>query len=103
MKQIPKVGTYTGSGAAINLSLGFTPEYIRVVNTTDGDESWEWFANMPNGSALAQAAAGTQSRINANGIGAYAGSPTASKGFTIGTALSEAGKTFAYFAIRGDD
>jgi len=102
MKQIPKLGSYTGTGAAIDLSLGFVPEYVEITNIATG-ETWKWFASMPAGSAIAEATSGAKSRINANGVSPYAGSPTKPRGFSVGTALSGAAATFAYFAIRGDD
>ncbi len=105
------IGSYTGTGAAINLSLGFVPDHIEVFNVTDGDDRWEWFAGMTAGHALYQrsvtdnAATGNagMSRITANGITAYPGSGTASPGITVGTALSESGKTFYYKAVRDAD
>lgn len=104
-----KTGTYTGTGAAINISLGFKPNHVRVVNVTDGDIAWEWFQGMTAGHALqsisvvdnATSGAAGMSRITSNGISQYAGSAgSAGEGFTIGTALSESGKTFAYIAQR---
>ena len=100
-----KVGTYEGTGAAINISLGFTPDYIIVWNAEDGDAKWEWFNGLGAGDALATANHDTaqQSLITSNGIDAYAGSNAsgseAAEGFTVGTALSESGKTFRYVAI----
>lgn len=100
-----KVGSYTGTGAAINLSLGFVPQYLRVWNETDGDICWEWFKGMADGSALqiTNHASTQVSKITSNGVTAYEGSSTAGKGVTIGTALSENSKTFRYVAIRGGD
>lgn len=105
------IGTYTGTGAAINLPLGFTPDYVEVYNVTDGDDKWEWFSSMTDGHALWQRSVtdnlttglAGMTRITANGVTPYAGTTTASKGFTIGTALSESGKTFAYKAFRNED
>ena len=105
------IGTYTGTGAAINVPLGFTPDYVEVYNVTDGDDKWEWFSSMTDGHALysrsvtdnATSGNAGMSRITSNGVSVYAGSTSASKGFTVGTALSESGKTFAYKAIRNED
>lgn len=101
-------GSYVGTGAAIDIPLGFTPSYIEVINLTDGDDAWKWFGAMTNGHAIYNrnvADNGTtgnasMSRITANGISAFAGSGTKAKGFTVGTALSENGKTFGYVAHR---
>ncbi len=104
-----KVGTYTGTAAAINVQLGWTPDYVRVWNVTDGDICWEWFNGLGAGDALQVTNhADTQvSLITANGIDTYAGSSTpgseARKGFTVGTALSESAKVFRYVAMRSGD
>lgn len=95
-----KIGSYVGTGAAINVSLGFKPHYLRIMNETDGDESWDWFSGMAAASALQHAAAGANTKITANGISEYDGSSNAGEGFTVGTALSEVGKTFRYVALR---
>lgn len=99
------VGTYTGTGAAINISLGFVPDYVRVVNATDGDISWDWFYGLGSGDAFQTANHDTaqQSLITSNGIDAYTGSTSAAQGFTIGTALSESGKTFRYVAVANSE
>lgn len=95
-----KVGTFVGTGAAINLPIGWTPDSVEVFNITDGDETWQWIQGMTAGHAMYEAAAGTKSRITANGISPYAGSSSAAPGFTVGSALSENGKTFGYRALR---
>lgn len=101
-----KIGSYTGTGAAINIELGFVPDYVEVFNATDGDASWRWFNGMGAADALALANHDTaqQSLITSNGVDAY--TPTnfsGKKGFTVGTALSESAKVFRYIAIRSGD
>lgn len=49
MKPIVQTGVLIGTGAAINVSLGFVPDYVRVVNTTDGDLVTEWYHGAPLG------------------------------------------------------
>ena len=96
-------GSYTGNAAAQNISLGFVPDYIRVVNITDGTISWEWFSGMAAASAFQTANHDTaqQSVISSNGITAYEGSDAGdTKGFTVGTALSTDTKVFRYVAMR---
>lgn len=108
MAQEMRSGTYTGNAAAINIELGFTPDYVKIVNITDGDDAWEWFSNMPNASAIyykgivdnGATAAAALSKITANGVSPYAGGPANAKGFTVGTALSENAKVFSYLAFR---
>jgi hypothetical protein len=110
MAQNVKIGTYEGTGAAINIELGFVPEYVRVVNAEDGDAAWEWFAGMTDGHAIAYNAIeddGTTGNaaiapITSNGVSDLVGDRTTPlrPGFTVGTALSESGKTFRYIAMR---
>ena len=105
------IGSYVGTGAAINISVGFVPDHVEVINGTDGDDRWEWYNGITAGHAFyhrsvtdnATTGVASLSRITANGVTAYAGSGTASKGFTVGTALSEAGDTFYYKATRNAD
>ncbi len=98
-----KVGTYTGTGAAINIELGFIPDYVRIINATDGDISWEWFYGMGAGDAFQTAnhASAQQSLITSNGVDAYVPTDfTNNPGFTVGTSLSESAKVFYYVATR---
>ena len=37
------VGALVGDGAAQTVKCGFIPDYVRVVNVTDGDKDTEWF------------------------------------------------------------
>lgn len=73
------VGSYitSSTAAAIVITTGFTPRYVRVCNETSGD-MMEWFTGMADAEALKQVAAGTRSIITTLGI-----TPSAS-GFTIG-------------------
>lgn len=95
-----RTGSYTGTGSAINIPLGFVPDYIRIVNGTDGDVSWEWFSTMAAASAFQTTNHDTaqQSVITSNGVSALNGANGA--GFTIGTALSESTKVFHWVAMR---
>lgn len=36
-----KTGFLVGNGAAQNISIGFIPDYVKVINLTDGDKVWE--------------------------------------------------------------
>jgi hypothetical protein len=73
---IVRITDVIGTGAAINLNLGFVPNYIRVLNQTKwaaqaGVAVSEWFSVMPNGYALQQtlaAGAPTYSQIVTNGF-----------------------------------
>lgn len=101
MSQFPtvKTGTFTGTGAAINISLGFIPDYVCVANITDGDATWQWWSGMDAGTAIKTTTA--VATLASNGISTYAGTPTAGEGFTVGTDVSESTKVHRYVAIRG--
>lgn len=99
MKGQIKIGTYTGTGAAINVSIGFVPDYVRIVNVTDGDYTMEWFNGMTAGTSIDTAAAVAAN--TADGITAYVGTPGGvGAGFTVGTDGSESAKVYRYFAVE---
>jgi hypothetical protein len=89
-----KVGTYTGTGAAINLQLGFTPAYFRTINITDGNAGITWFKGMGAGTGITEGAA--LATLASNGITSVSG------GVTVGTAGSVNAKVYRYFAARGE-
>jgi hypothetical protein len=94
-----KRGSFTGAGAAVNISLGWTPEYVKVVNLTDADQIDEWFDMMTDGTSIqTNTAVATRS---SNGISKYAGDGATPKGFTIGSGIAENAKVIAWFACRG--
>lgn len=90
-------GTYTGTGSAISLQIGFIPAYAEFVNITDGDEIHVWFDGMTADTgvlvttAVASNAAGAFTRLT--GVAA-----TTSEGLTLGTDLSESAKVYRYAA-----
>jgi hypothetical protein len=70
-----KIGTLTGTGAALNLELGFIPEFFEIFNITDGDIKHSWFDGMTAANAFQNVShADTQnSVITSNGITRFAG------------------------------
>lgn len=98
-----KIGSYTGTGAALNIELGFVPDHVVIVNETDGDTRHEWFSGMTDGHALQSAASGANTKITSNGISALTGNASTREGFTAGTAVSEDTKTFRYVATRNGE
>lgn len=100
----PAVGTVTGTGAALNVELGFSPKYVKVVNVTD-PTVFEWFEGMADASAIKTTDAVAMTAISTNGITPYAGSTTASKGFTIGADadLNASGETLHYIAYADNE
>lgn len=67
----------TGVAAAFNISCGFKPRFVQVLNVASGDKM-EWFEGMADASALKTVAAGTRTLILTLGI-----TPLAN-GFTVG-------------------
>ena len=68
----------TGTVAAYNFDdLGFKPRYVRVINTTSGDEEC-WIEGMTAAHAYKRVAAGTGAAITSHGI------TVNSRGFTFG-------------------
>ncbi|MEQ1888648.1 MAG: hypothetical protein ABL951_05640 [Alphaproteobacteria bacterium] len=95
-----RIGKFTGTGAALTVSLGWIPDYVKCVNYTDGDRIDEWFRNDGAGTSTVTT---TAVAANAdNGITAYAGSETAAPGFTVGTDISESAKVINFIAMRND-
>ena len=108
------VGSVAGTGAALNVSLGFVPSYVKVFNPNDAGSlfpSMEWFNGMATASgfkslkSVDSGATGNASSnyVTTNGITAYAGvSGGAGAGFTIGadTDLNVSAETVFYIAIR---
>ena len=96
-----KFGTMDGTGAAIDIDLGWAPARVRVVNIESTTiEELEWFAGMANASAI-KTVTGTVSRtkITSNGITPLSGSVL---GFRIGadTDVNVAGETIVWIAER---
>ena len=68
----------TAAAAAFNITLGFKPRYVRVLNNGSGDQ-YEWFEGMADAEALKTTAATSAiSLITTLGI-----TPLAN-GFTVG-------------------
>lgn len=100
MATITKTGSFVGTGAAVNVSVGFIPDYVKIINTTDGDQIDEWFNGMAAATSISNTSAAVATRAAPNGISSYDGSTTAGEGFTAGAGISETGKTLFYIAIQ---
>lgn len=81
----------TGTGAIMNLNLGFVPDWVRVVNVTDGNVIDDWFraASAAGTSIRTDAAVGT--RAAPGGITAIDGVNGVS-GVSLGAAIAVIGK-----------
>lgn len=92
------VGTYEGTGAAINIVLGFKPDMVLIANTEDADVLALAFRGLTAAGAAIDVAAAVAANAD-NGLTlTYEG--TDGEGFSVGTDYSEAGKTYGYLAVR---
>jgi hypothetical protein len=97
-------GRITGTGAVINVELGFIPETVHIRNVTSRDELF-WDEGMTNGHGFKRVAAGTGTAITSNGISPYVGAlGTNARGFTIGTDadINVSAEILHYTAISSD-
>jgi hypothetical protein len=94
-------GKFTGTGAAINVSLGFKPHLIIIQNITDGTSIETYIDPVdgtdPTGSIDIDAAAGPLT--DAGGITPYAGSSSAARGFSVDAGNSVNAKVYRYAAF----
>ena len=100
MDNSTKIGIVTGTGAALNVSLGFVPDYVRLVNITDGNVIAEWFEGQAEGTSVRDTGTALATAAAPNGIATYLGTASNPRGFTIGSGLSLSGKQLGYVAIR---
>jgi hypothetical protein len=95
-----RIGTYTGTGAALNISLGFVPDWVRIINVTDGTNESEWFNGMAAASAISTVTTAGPVLDATNQVTSYAGDSTNPPGFSVGTDLSTNAKVYRYIAAR---
>lgn len=92
-----KIGSYTGTGSAINIICGWVPDRVEIWNYTDGNLMGVWFLGMPDGSAIDIAAAVGS---NASGAVSKLDSAALGAGFTAGTDYSTSAKVYYYKAEK---
>lgn len=99
MATIVKVGTYTGSGAAQNISVGFIPDFVEITNITAPGVD-QWYGGMTAGTSVT--ITGTAAiRTAPNGITSFAGTAAlAGQGFTVGIGLSTSASVYRYTALQ---
>lgn len=107
-------GTVNGSGAAINISTGWKPDHVELLNKTDtaaNKVTMRWFRgmaaasgvkNMVTSNVATTSAQKSQDIVTVNGVSMYAGDSTHGSGFTIGadTDLNVANDTICWAAWR---
>lgn len=114
MKPNFATGQVIGTGAAINVQLGWLPDYVKVFNPNDAGSLWptmEWGNGMGAGKgfktlkAVDSGATGNASSafVATNGISQYAGDGTHNQGFTIGADgdINVSGEGLVWIAMRG--
>lgn len=86
-------GSYTGTGAAQTVTLGFKPTVIIAYNETDGDLLWFHIRGMADATAATVVAATAKV--------ASQGCTLTNTGFTLGTdaTINESAKVYKYLAI----
>ena len=89
-------GTYTGTGVAQSITLGYRPSAVTIINVTDGDTVTFHIDGMTDGSSVS--------------IGAAAATVTnavtfSATGFSVGTdgSVNENAKVFRYIALGGSE
>lgn len=96
-----RTGTYEGTGAVVNVSIGWVPSFVLLANVEDGDNFAFGFPGaMADGTDINVITTAGPVLNAANGISDYAGSDSAAPGFSVGTDHSESGKTYRYVAMR---
>lgn len=92
-----KTGQYTGTGAAVNLSLGFKPKFFQVFNETDGTRAGQSIGGLAAGYSYDDNTSGSHltdmSTQVANGI------TLDPQGVIVGTLYSTAAKVYRWVAI----
>lgn len=83
--------TYTGTGAAVSVNIGFKPACVIVWNETDGDVLFIHINGMTAATAIQIDAA--VAALGSNGC------TLATTGFTAGSSMSESAKVFRYIAF----
>lgn len=97
MQGRPFTGTVVGTGANLNVVIGFVPRRVILFNITSRD-GLEWQDSMTAGHALKTVAAGTRTAITTGGISPYTGTAGAEgAGFTIGTDAANTATNVIHF------
>ena len=90
------VGSFTGAGANVEVTCGFKPRLIKLINVTDRT-TYELTADMVAGNALKAVAAGTLTD-DAAGI-LLKGSQDSYRGFFVPAAIAINAKAFHWYAF----
>lgn len=85
-------GTYTGTGAAQSVTLGYKPKLLIIINETDGDSVFFHIQGMTAATGVSIGAAAAT--ISSQAV------TLSDTGFSLGTdaSVNESAKSFRYFA-----
>lgn len=93
-----KIGTYTGTGSAFTVDVGFQPKYVLTKDTSIAD-NWRVYDSERGFSQVLYPNDNAAEDTNSTGI-----TGVTSTGFTLGTGnlSNRSGSTYFYWAIAGD-
>lgn len=95
-----KTGVLVGNGAAVNVELGYVPDYVSLTNMTDADKITTWF----RGKACAFTSGGTNTVGAGDTItGATTGAVAKLKDVLISSGSFAAGDAAGFFVFNEDD
>lgn len=95
-----KVGAILGNGAAQNIELGFIPDYVKVVNVSDGDKDTEWF----RGKVIPFSSGGTNEVVAGDTIvGATSGATAYVREVLLASGTWAGGDAAGFFLTYEDD
>ena len=102
-----QTGTEEGTGSAINVSMGYIPDYVKVFDEDGADHVvMEWVRSMGDGKGFkwVESTGTSHDFVSTNGISAYAGTDSVAEGFTIGadSDLNAADETLHWIAGRNE-
>lgn len=89
-------GSFTGAGAAVDVTLGFVPRRVHLINVTDRIEQM-WQEGMAATTVLNRDAAGAGT-ANTGSLIVPTDSTDSFRGFTIAAGAAVSGKEYVYTA-----
>lgn len=93
-------GHVVGTGSAINVSLGFVPDYVEITNETDGDRLDFWF----RGRSIAFTSGGTTALAAGDLlVGATSGATARIEAITLTSGSWAAGDAAGFIFFNDDD
>lgn len=91
------VGTVSGSGGAVSVVIGFVPDWVEVIDSTNSNMRAFWSSGMTAATAI-KIDASSMGAVAANGITQV--TTAGSEGFTIGSTLAVSAAQLQYIAYK---